>query len=148
MLSVEKRFMIKDLHRKGLSISEIARQTGNDRKTLRRLLAAPLLPSAQPRQAKRPKLDPFVPYLEKRITEGVLNTPKLLREIRALDYPGGITQLRLFLQPFRPQDRRAQPRRGRRHPLAAPPPRFCQLLQLHAAGQSALSRPNQGQGRT
>jgi hypothetical protein len=37
MLSVEKRFMIKDLPRKGLSISEIARRTGNDRKTIRNM---------------------------------------------------------------------------------------------------------------
>jgi transposase len=37
MLSVEKRFMIKDLPRKGLSISEIARRTGNGRKTIRNM---------------------------------------------------------------------------------------------------------------
>ncbi|MDM7999042.1 MAG: IS21 family transposase [Dehalococcoidia bacterium] len=100
MLSVENRFMIKDLHRKGLSISEIARRTGNDRKTIRRILGEPLIRERQPR-ARRRKIDPFVPYLERRMAEGVLNAPKLLREIRALGYQGGITQLRMFLQPFR-----------------------------------------------
>ena len=33
MLKVEDRFMIKDLHRKGMTISDIARMTGHDRKT-------------------------------------------------------------------------------------------------------------------
>jgi IS30 family transposase len=37
MLSVEKRFMIKDLHRKELSISEIVRRIGNVRKTIPKL---------------------------------------------------------------------------------------------------------------
>jgi transposase len=100
MLSVEKRFMIKDLHRKGWSISAIARQTGNDRKTVRKILGEPLIREPQ-RRARRRKVDAFVPYLERRMAEGVFNAPKLLREIRALGYQGGITQLRLFLQPFR-----------------------------------------------
>jgi transposase len=100
MLSVENRFMIKDLHRKGLSISEIARRTGNDRKTIRKILGEPLIREPQ-RRTRRRKVDAFVPYLEKRMAAGVFNAPKLLREICALGYQGGITQLRLFLQPLR-----------------------------------------------
>jgi transposase len=92
--------MIKDLHRKGWSISAIARQTGSDRKTVRKLLGEPLIRESH-RRARRHKVDAFVPYLERRMAEGVFNAPKLLREIRALGYQGGITQLRLFLQPFR-----------------------------------------------
>ncbi len=41
MLEVEERFMIRDLHRKGVSISEIARQTGRDRKTIRKAVTEP-----------------------------------------------------------------------------------------------------------
>ena len=37
MLRVEEHFTMKDMYRKGVSISEIARQTGHDRKTVRRL---------------------------------------------------------------------------------------------------------------
>lgn len=43
MLTVEDRFVIKELYRTGVSISEIARLTGHDRKTIRRALTAPLL---------------------------------------------------------------------------------------------------------
>ncbi|MCO6452012.1 MAG: helix-turn-helix domain-containing protein, partial [Caldilineales bacterium] len=35
MLDVEERYMIRELHRQGVSISEIARRTGCDRKTVR-----------------------------------------------------------------------------------------------------------------
>ena len=38
MLTVEERFMIKEMYRKGVSISEIARRTGRDRKTIRQLV--------------------------------------------------------------------------------------------------------------
>ena len=72
MLPAEDRFVIKDLYRKGVSISEIARQTGHDRKTVRKIAT-----STQPITVERAtaprrvhKLDPFVPYLERRVAEG------------------------------------------------------------------------------
>lgn len=45
MLAVEDRFMIKDLYRKGVSISEIARRTGHDRKTVRKIATGPVVPT-------------------------------------------------------------------------------------------------------
>ena len=36
MLTVVERFMIKQMHQGGVSISEIARESGHDRKTIRR----------------------------------------------------------------------------------------------------------------
>ena len=42
MLSVEERYMIKELHQAGVTISDIARQTGHDRKTIRTALQKPL----------------------------------------------------------------------------------------------------------
>lgn len=47
MLGVETRFMIKDKCRKGISISEIARRTGHDRKTVRKVIRGDPFPSAQ-----------------------------------------------------------------------------------------------------
>jgi predicted transcriptional regulator len=47
MLGVETRFMIKDMYRKGISISEIARQTGYDRKTVRKVIKGDLIPSGE-----------------------------------------------------------------------------------------------------
>ena len=67
MLKVEDRFVIRELHRTGVAISEIARRTGHDRKTIRAILSGPLNPPAQKRKARKKKLDPFVPYLVRRI---------------------------------------------------------------------------------
>ncbi len=47
------------------------------------------------------KLAPFEGYLKQRIAEGVLNTRKLLRELKARGYQGGLTQLILYVQPYR-----------------------------------------------
>jgi transposase len=105
MLSVEERFMIKHLHRMGLSISEIARRTGHDRKTVRKVIRGGLIPQAKPRKARERKIVPYVPYLLERIEVGVLNAHKLYQEIRDLGYPGRETQVRVFVQPHRERKR-------------------------------------------
>jgi transposase len=101
MLTVERCFMIKHWYQKGLSISEIARLTGHDRKTIRKALEEPLTPTPPPRKPRVRKLDPYVAYLEQRIAEGVLNARKLYGEIKRRGYAGKETQVRLFVQPFR-----------------------------------------------
>ena len=101
MLKVEDRFMIKDLHRRGMTISDVARITGHDRKTIRAILNGPVNPPPQTRKTRAKKLDPFVPYLERRIEEGVLNCNKLFDEIRRQGYQGGKSTLKNFVQPYR-----------------------------------------------
>jgi transposase len=102
MLDIEERFMLKELYRKGVSISEIARQTGRDRKTIRKLVNAPLLAAPKPRQPKPCKIDPYVPYLEQRMGEGVFNARKLYGELTSQGYPGRETQVRAFVHDRRP----------------------------------------------
>lgn len=61
MLQVGTRFMIKELYRKGVSISEIARQTGHDRKTVRKAIKGELIAVRKPAQRARPhKLDAYM----------------------------------------------------------------------------------------
>jgi transposase len=105
MLKVEDRFMIKELHRRGMAISEIARITGHDRKTVRVIVKGPLSPPPQKRKPRAKKLDPFVPYLERRIEEGVFNCTKLLDEIRRQGYEGGKSVVKNFVQPYREAQR-------------------------------------------
>ena len=102
MLCVEDRFMIKDLFRAGVSISEIARRTGHDRKTVRQALQAPLLLGLRPRPPRSRKIDPFLSYLEQRVTLGVLNARKLFHEIQLQGYRGRETQVRAWVQAHRP----------------------------------------------
>ena len=103
MLDVERRFMIKDMYRKGNSISEIARQTGHDRKTVRRVIADEQVTRARKSPPPQPrKIDPYTDYLQRRMAEGVYNTRKLFREIQAQGYAGGLTQVIVYVQSFRP----------------------------------------------
>ncbi len=104
MLALEERFMIREMYRKGVSISEIARRTGRDRKTIRQAVSAPdLSPPRLPRQVKSCKIDPYAPYLEQRMAEGVLNARKLYGEILAQGYPGKESKVREFVHDRRPE---------------------------------------------
>ncbi|MBB6282561.1 putative transcriptional regulator, partial [Geobacillus subterraneus] len=75
--------MIKEMYERGMSISDIARELGIDRKTVRKYIHSPNPPSKSKRKQRKSKLDPFKPYLQKRMLEdGVLNSEKLFFEIR------------------------------------------------------------------
>ena len=102
MLGVEERYMIRELNRRGISISEIARLTGCDRKTVRRALKSLLIPESKVRRTRTCKIDPYVKYLEARIEEGVLNASKLYTEIKAQGYQGCSSQVRVFVHPSDP----------------------------------------------
>jgi transposase len=102
MLGVEERFMIKNLRDKGVSVSEIARRTGNDRKTVRKVLDEPLLADRPKRTRRRHVLGPYVEYLKKRIEQGVLNASKLYDEIKVQGYQGCPGHVRDFVAPLRP----------------------------------------------
>lgn len=102
MIQGEAWYMIRQLLREGVSVSEIARRTGHDRKTIRKIRDAPGHPAGQERPKKGSKLDPYKPYLKRRAAAGVLNAVKLLGELRRQGYPGGVSVLREFLHDLRP----------------------------------------------
>jgi len=85
MLSIEEKLGMMDLYRQGVSISEIARQTGRDRKTIRKAMKSSLQPAKKKgrgRLKRECKLSRYESYLKQRMGEGVYNTRKLLRELR------------------------------------------------------------------
>lgn len=83
-------------------MSEIARRTGRDPKTVRKALR-------QERPRPRPstwkegegKLTPYGDYLRQRVEQGCLNAVVLLEEIAARGYTGKVSILRDFLRPLR-----------------------------------------------
>jgi transposase len=107
MLKVEDRFMIKELHHTGVSISDIARLTGHDRKTVRAVIQGPLLRQRRPSAPRASKLDPYTPSLQQRLADGVFTAQKLFHELQAQGYRGQRSLVRTFVQPFR-QARAAQ----------------------------------------
>ena len=97
--------MILDLHRQGLTVSEIARQSGFDRKTIRRYIERGLeAPSYGPRKPRQTVLDPFTTYLRERVAAFPgLTGARLLRELRERGYVGGYTAVTDFLRDVRPR---------------------------------------------
>jgi transposase len=72
--SIEEKLTRMDLYRKGVSISEIARQTGRDRKTVRKAVTehkAARKRKAPHRAKSERKLSPYESYLKQRMAEGV-----------------------------------------------------------------------------
>ena len=95
--------MILDLHRQGLSVSAIARQTGIDRKTVRKYIERGLeAPSYGPRKPQAAVIDPFAGYLRDRVkTYPGLTGSRLFREIKERGYVGGCTAGTDFLRDVR-----------------------------------------------
>ncbi|MBV8049159.1 MAG: IS21 family transposase [Paludibacterium sp.] len=106
MLTQEHVVEIKVLIRQGKSIREIARLLGVSRNTVRRHLRVENSHQYKVRPPRDSKLDLFKPYLQERIQQARplwLPATVLLREIQAQGYEGGLTLLKQFYSPLRPQ---------------------------------------------
>ena len=81
MINVGEWFMIRELARQGLSITDIAQRVGCDRKTVRKYLAAPEPLRYTARPPRVSKLDPFKSRVQQRLECGVYNCEVLYREL-------------------------------------------------------------------
>jgi len=103
---------IRELHRQGLCISEIAAITDHDRKTIRKYLRKPWRePKAAKRRRRPSKLDAHKAYIEQRLNDGVWNAQVLLGELWQRGYTGRYTILKDYLAPKRRAAREAAVRR-------------------------------------
>jgi transposase len=93
------------LKRQGHSMRQIARLTGHSRNTVRAILKAEGLRAPQPRQRKT-KLDAHLDYLRERAATG-LSAVRLLEELQAKGYQGGIHAVRRFLAGLEQRQRSA-----------------------------------------
>lgn len=96
---------IQILHRQGMSVRQIARQTGWSINTVRKYLHhdGPVHYAARARPPC--KVDPFRVYLQGRVSAAQphwLPATVLLREIKEQGYDGGISQLRAHLRTLKP----------------------------------------------
>ena len=102
--------MLKDLAREQeqntgrVNISELSRETGLDRKTVRRYLRSDHPPETPHTRNKPSKLDPYKPYIQERLEKYPrLSRVRLLEEIQALGYTGKSTILGDYLRQIRPR---------------------------------------------
>jgi transposase len=102
MVGKEEFMDIHSAYVQGMSISEIARRVGRDRKTIRHLLRQGGPGPRKPREVSS-KLEPYREYLLGRMLgeDPVLNSEVLYDEIRERGYRGGHSILKEFIKPFR-----------------------------------------------
>lgn len=104
MLSERSSVDIHALHRQGITISEIARRTGHDRKTIRAYLSGDRQPGVRRRTGPDP-FDEYAPYVTARLTEDPhLWAMTLLDELNGLGYEGSYPTLTRQIR-----DRRLRP---------------------------------------
>ena len=80
-----------------------ARQTGFDRKTVRKYLRLKTLPEPQRRPGRKSKLDPFKPYILEKLKDDPYTAIRLYREIKEMGFDGGKTIVKDFVQKVRPE---------------------------------------------
>jgi transposase len=105
MLTKELQVEIDVLHRQGKGIREIARDAGVSRNTVRAVLRGEHDGRYGPREPRPSKLDPYKEYVRDRLASAgkeTLRATVLLRELRALGYAGGISQLKVLVSEMRP----------------------------------------------
>src|SRR5688572_30413113 len=97
MLTQEQAVEIRILERQGRSIRQIMRETGLSRNTIRKYLRGGGPVKYGPREPRACKLDAYKSYLLERIEQARpdwIPATVLMREIRAIGYSGGISQLK------------------------------------------------------
>jgi transposase len=104
MLNLEAWMQLQELYQQGMSQSQIARELGLDRKTVRKYLKQPRR-DYPPRPRRKRKTDPFVAYVRERWEQGVHNATKLFREIQQRGYGGGGSQVRELVSIWRGEHR-------------------------------------------
>lgn len=115
MLELEEWFMIRQLYEKDLPITEIPSRLGISRTTVYKYLKE--VPKSIVRSPKPSILDPYKPYLSKRILQdGVLICEVLLDEIRKQGYPEGKSILKDYVKPFRHKPKTQIPIRFKTEP--------------------------------
>jgi len=102
MIAQEDYLVIHKLHTLGYTITQIARELGLDRKTVRSHLARDH-PARYQRERRPSKLDPYRTWIQTRLAAAPLTATRLLRELRPLGYTGGYTILKHFVTQIRPK---------------------------------------------
>lgn len=134
------------LHERGFNASQIARDVGIGRKTVRRFLRTGHFPERSPALPRPSILDPYEPYLRERWAAGCHNSLQLWREVKAQGFTGAASLLRRFVACWRPEPGRRGSEARRSSPEGAipPPPAPTSILsprQARGVPTGSLLRP-------
>jgi transposase len=95
--------MLRELHEQGLSITEIAKKTGYNRRTVRKYLRSDVPPVAERRSPKASKLDDYKDYIIQRLNSYPLTASRIYHEIQEKGFTGKYTIVKDFVREIRPQ---------------------------------------------
>jgi len=101
MLNKEDWMYINTQRDKGVYIKDIAAELGVHPRTVSRALRRGGPPSGNRPGARKSKLDPYKPMIDRLLREGVWNAVVIYREICEAGYEGEITILRKYIRPKR-----------------------------------------------
>ena len=105
MIKVDQIMEIRDLHRQGHAIRDIARITGHSRNTVRKVLrGGHELRFNTPQRTS--KLEPFKARLRQRYQQYRLSAVRLMEDLRGMGYTGSIATLRRFLTTLKAEEAR------------------------------------------
>ena len=102
MIEAEEWLDMKSMFKQGMSISEISRLTGHDRKTVRKYVQGDTdLPRYKTRESIPGKLDPFKEYVKARIEEHDLSAVRLHEELQKMGYEGSYSLVKRYARTVR-----------------------------------------------
>lgn len=93
---------IHELHDGGMSLHKIGEELGLARGTVRKYFRqAPEPPLPTPRPLRASKLDPYEDYILTRLAQGCLNAAQIHREITAMGFSGGTSNVKAYVAHLR-----------------------------------------------
>lgn len=95
--------MLRELHNQGMSISEIAKETGYNRRTVRKYVNSKVPPVTKKRSPKASKLDNYRDYINQRLNNYPLTASRIYREIQEKGFTGKYTIVKDFVREIRPK---------------------------------------------
>jgi len=127
---VERYNEVVELHRKGMSKSEIAHTLDMEGKTIRRFLRTGQFPERAKPHRRPPGIKKYQEFLISRWAEGCHNATELWHEIQVQGYTGGRSTMTKFVATLRTQGTKYfRPTAAPRQPKAKPPsPRQAAML--------------------
>ena len=103
MLDLDEYRTLRELHKQGLSISEISRSTGYSRGTVRKYIKSEAPPMAKKRVQKSSKLGEYKDYINQRLTNYPLTATRIYHEIQVMGFTGKYTIVRDYVRKNRPK---------------------------------------------